>query len=290
LRFAAIDIGTNSCRLLIAEVDKKTGLKTLHQDLETPRIGEGVNQSGLLKEEAIKRALISLDKYREKMYEYGVTQYRAIATSAVREAKNGNELVHRAGLQSQIKVDIVDGEEEASLSYLGVKLGLNLRIPPLVADLGGGSTEFICPEENFLLSVPLGAVRVREAGMGAAQIREVLTPLRQEKERFKQRPMVMVGGTASSLAAIKMGMEQYKSAWVHGAILNRAEIEDLYRLLEGMPLTLRQRLPGLQPERADIINQGALIILMMVDMLGKKEIVVSESDLLQGIIWSLNPM
>jgi len=287
MRYGAVDIGTNSCRLLIAQADSEQGLDPLHKEMDTTRIGEGVNHSGLISKEAMERTILTLRRFLEKMHEYQVEKYQAIATSAVREALNGDEFVHLAWEKSKLKVDTVKGEEEAGLSYLGVKQGLKLERCPLVVDLGGGSTEFICPEEKLLLSLPLGAVRSTEADMYAAQIGELLAPLGKIKERLVNRPMVLVGGTASTLVAVKLGLEEYKTELVHGAVLNRTEIGDLYNLLERMPLSLRRRLPGLQPERADIINKGALIILMIMEVLEKKEITVSESDLLQGIIWSL---
>jgi exopolyphosphatase/guanosine-5'-triphosphate,3'-diphosphate pyrophosphatase len=287
MRYGAVDIGTNSCRLLIAEADAEQGLNPLHKEMDITRIGEGVSQSGLISAEAMHRTLLTLSRFQEKMQEHGVEKYRAIATSAVREARNGDEFVLRAWEQSMMKVDIVNGEAEAGLSYMGVKQSLKLERSPLVVDLGGGSTEFICPEENLLLSIALGAVRATEANMYAAQIGQLLIPLGKIKERFENHPLVLVGGTATTLVSLKLGLEGYNAELVHGAILSRPEIGDLYNLLARMPLALRRRLPGLQSERADIINQGALIVLIIMEVLGKKEIIVSESDLLQGIIWSL---
>lgn len=287
MRYGAVDIGTNSCRLLIAEADAEKGLNPLHKELDTTRIGEGVNHSGLISADAMERTIVTLRRFQEKMQEYGVEKHRAIATSAVREARNGDDFVRRAWEESRMKVDIVKGEEEAGLSYLGVKQGLKLERSPLVVDLGGGSTEFICPEEKLLLSLPMGAVRATEADMYAAQIGELLAPLGKIKDQLLNRPLVLVGGTASTLAAVKLGMEEYNAELVHGAVLSRAEIGDLYNLLERMPISLRRRLPGLQPERADIINKGTLIVLVIMEVLGEKEIIVSESDLLQGIIYLL---
>lgn len=287
MRYAAVDIGTNSCRLLIAEADAEKGLSSLHKELDTTRVGEGVNQSGLINPDAMERTLLTLSRFWETMQDFRVEKYRAIATSAVREAHNGAEFIRRVRERSRVEVDIVDGQEEAGLSYLGVKQDLKLPRAPLVVDLGGGSTEFICPEEKLLLSIHLGAVRATEADMYAAQMEELLDPLGKFKEQLLYRPLVLVGGTASTLVAVKLGLEKYNAELIHGQILSRTEIGDLYNLLEKMPLALRRRLPGLQPERADIINKGALIVLMIMEVLGKKEITVSESDLLQGIIWSL---
>lgn len=287
MRYGAVDIGTNSCRLLIAEKDGSHKLRYLARELETTRIGEGINLSPLLQEAAIERTLDCLSRFIQKMRTYGVSEYRAIATSAVREAKNGPDLVRRALVQSGMVIDIVSGEEEAHLSYEGVRSRLTLEEPPLVVDLGGGSTEFICPDQDTLLSIPVGAVRAAEAEMSASQISELMKRSGVLSVSPRSRPLVMVGGTASSLVAIKKGLAEYDPELIHGEILSRGEIGDLYNLLERMPLALRRRLPGLQPERADIINMGALIILIISEILDKNEIIVSESDLLEGIIHSL---
>jgi len=287
MRYAAVDIGTNSCRLLIAEPATAPKLLNLHKGMEITRVGEGVSQNGLINAEAMERTLFCLGQFREKMQTCGVERYRAIATSAVREADNGLEFARRAREEQGMDVDIVSGEEEACLSYKGVIGGLSFSFSPLVADLGGGSTEFICPEEKLLISIPLGAVRATEADMNAGQIREALAPIGQIRQRLSQRPLVMVGGTASTLVAVKTGLVEYRPDLVHGHVLTKKDIGDLYNLLARMPLHLRRRLPGLQPERADIIDQGALIILMILEVLGKDEIIVSENDLLEGIILSL---
>jgi exopolyphosphatase/guanosine-5'-triphosphate,3'-diphosphate pyrophosphatase len=287
MRYGAVDIGTNSCRLLIADKNAQGKLVTIHKELETTRIGEGINKSRLLNEAAIARTLLCLSHFRDIMREYKVNTYRTVATNAVREAGNRNDFVKRVRSQVGIEVEIVSGTEEASLSYNGVVKGLETSGDPLVADLGGGSTEFICPDQNLLLSISVGAVRAAEADMNAAQIIEKLNPLLKYQKQLKNKPLIMVGGTATSLVAIKKGMAQYDPERVHGAVLSRGEIGDLYNMLEKMPLALRRRLPGLQPERADIIHKGALIILVILEVLGHKEIIVSDTDILQGIIWSM---
>lgn len=285
--YGAVDIGTNSCRLLIAQINDDNKPITAYKALETTRMGEGMNQSRFLNKEAIDRTLLCLSHFREKLQEYRIDKYRTIATSAIREAENRDDFIYRVRAQTGIKVDVVNGEEEASLSYEGVVKGLDLPNPPLVVDLGGGSTEFICPDQTLLLSVPIGAVKATEADMTASQIIELLKPLAEYKQQLRNHPLVIVGGTATSLVAIQKGLIEYDAEKVHGEILNRGAIGDLYNLLERMPLALRRRLPGLQPERADIINKGALIILVIMEILGHKEMIVSETDLLEGIIWSL---
>lgn len=284
MRYAAIDIGSNSCRLLIAEL-KDNKLKTIYSQLETTRIAAGLNNSGKISQEALERTLLCLEDFRHSLVSYGVSRYRAIATSAVREASNGQDFIDLATERCQLKVDLVSGKEEARLSYLGVEKGLPLKHPPLVVDLGGGSTEFICAEQDFILSIPLGAVRAMEMNMSAREIVSRLADVEKMADNFRSYPLVMVGGTASSLVAIKSGMEIFDSKLVHGQILTRQDLSDIYQLLDRTPLSLRKRMPGLQAERADIIGSGALIVLMIVDLLKKSEIIVCETDLLQGMIW-----
>jgi len=285
MSYAAIDVGSNSCRLLIAEKDD-SGLRILYKEIETTRIGAGLSQTGQISEEAAQRSWQWLEKIQPLLKAYDVKRYRAVATSAVREAANGKMFVEESVRRSQIPVDIISGEEEARLSYIGVEKGLQLDHSPLVVDLGGGSTEFICNQQEFVISLPVGAVRATDMQMSVTDIAERLRPVQGMQSRFMEYPLVMVGGTASTLASVKLGLEIYDSGKVHGHRVTRQEIADIYQLLERTPLALRRRLPGLQPERADIINAGVLVTMLIMDMLKKTEIIVSDSDLLQGIIWS----
>ncbi|MDD4775583.1 MAG: Ppx/GppA phosphatase family protein [Syntrophomonas sp.] len=287
--YGAIDIGTNSCRLLIAEPHPESGLKTIARELATTRIGAGVSRDGEINTEAMDRTLDCLCRFTERLQEHKVECCRAVATSAVREASNHQEFMQRVREAAGMVVEIISGEEEASLSYAGAEQGLPNIYSPLVIDLGGGSSEFICPEIGLRLSLPIGAVRAWEADMSVAQIYQSLQSLAawREKAMVTDHPVVFVGGTASSLVALKKGLPEYRTEWVHGETLLREDVADLYNLLEALPLELRRRLPGLQPERADIINKGALITLMIMDRIGADRIIVSESDILDGIIWNL---
>lgn len=288
MKSAAIDIGTNSCRLLITE-KKGKNLAHIHKEIITTRIGEGVNRSGIISDMAMARTIQGLKQFKNQLDKLGVEKYRAIATSAVREAENRDQFIERAGRESNIKVEIASEEEEASLSYLGVVSSLDFSRTPLVVDLGGGSTEIIClnEKERFWTSIPIGAVRASECELSVYDINEILAPLKKAKDSFAEHPLVFVGGTASSLVAIKLAMEVYDPDIVHGQILKKEEVLDLYNLLEKLPLKLRQSLPGLQAERADIICKGVLIILVLMKILAKDKLIVSEADLLIGIINSI---
>lgn len=285
--YAAIDLGTNSCRLLIARPEKE--MAALARQLETTRLGAGASAAGNLSSAAMDRTIECLLRFKAIMREWQVEKYRAVATCAVREAANGEEFVAQVRHRTGLKIDIIKPEEEARLSYSGAIKGLDLPRSPLVIDLGGGSTEFMLfmEPDHFWTSVPVGAVRATEADLPAVEIIGRVQAALDSKSRFNNNPLVFVGGTATTAVAIKLALAEYRPELVHGQVLTRQEIADIYNLVERMPLHLLQRLPGLQPERADIIGKGLLIVLLIVDYLGKTEITVSESDLLEAMIWEM---
>jgi exopolyphosphatase / guanosine-5'-triphosphate,3'-diphosphate pyrophosphatase len=287
VRYGAVDVGSNSCRLLIADLDQYRQLSPVWREMESTRIGEGMHRSTSLLDSAMDKTVACLARFSRKMEEMEVDRRRVVATSAVREASNRAEFQTRVKMECGLELEIISGEEEARLSFLGVSRGLKLATPPLVVDLGGGSTEIIFPDQHILLSIALGAVRAAEAKMEVAQIRASLKELTCFRDRLKTHPLVMVGGAPSSMVAIKKGMVDYRREMIHGERLTFGEIGDLYELLVSLPLEIRRRLPGLQPERADIIDKGALIILIIMEVLGKNELIVSESDILEGMIWSM---
>lgn len=287
MNYAAIDVGTNSCRLLIASIQKDR-LVALARKLAATRLGEGLNHSGRINPEAMERTLACLADFYNLMREHQVESYRAVATSAVREAVNRRDLLNQARERLNLNIEAISGEEEAELSYQGVMYSLQFDRLPLVVDLGGGSTEFFIKDhKNFPLSLPIGAVRATENNMKAVDIADALAPLAEYKDLLSGHPLVLVGGTASTLVAIKHALPEYDHDFVHGQVLQREEIADIYDMLERLPLRLRQRLPGLQPERADIIPRGTMIVLLIMDILSKTQIMVSDSDLLEAMIWGM---
>ncbi len=288
MTYAAIDLGTNSCRLLVSKCNQGK-MEILMREIRTNRIGEGMGVSGIIKEENMRKTAKYLEEYKEIMTNFQVERFHAVATSAVREAKNSAEFIEYLESVSGIRPEVISTRREAELSYAGVLKAWPGEEKPLLVDLGGGSTEIIWhTSEIRFTSLPIGAVRATEAGMTAAQIAAVIASLGEIKQEIRGYPLVMTGGTATSLAAIKLAMEVYDPAQVHGAELSRNEIKDIYNLAAGMPLRLRRRLPGLQPERADIIVKGIEIILFLLDYLDISLITISENDILDGIIEELN--
>lgn len=285
MRRAAIDIGTNSCRLLIADADEGR-YHVIRRELNSTRLGQGVDARRVLAPEAIARTIVCLQEFKQVMEENVVEWFRAVATSAVRDATNREEFLEIVRRECDMKVEVIEGDEEAALSYRGVNCGLSLDNSPLVIDLGGGSCEFILPAEgvNLSMSLPLGAVRATEAGYNPAEIEGILSPLLPFRDRLVSYPVVFVGGTATTLVAMHLALPEYDTRLVHGRILSLPEVQEVYELLAGLSLPELRSLPGLQPERADIILAGALIILEIMKFLSCSQIMVSESDILDGMI------
>ncbi len=287
MKYAVIDIGTNSCRLLIAEF-ADARIIPIFSTLVTTRLGESFKKgnSNIITPAAITRTCLALHNFKNKIKEYGVDQYQVIATSAVREAVNKEEFIRIVAEKCHLNIRVIDGWTEAQLNYAGVKAGLSLKESPFIVDLGGGSTEFIY-ENDFTLSIPLGAVKVWELNMSAVDIRQELHILAKKQVDLYLAPLVFVGGTATSLVAVRDALEVYDPRLIHGQILTHREITHLYDILSQTPLHLRKKIKGLPADRADIITGGVLMVLIIMDILDKGEIIVSENDLLEGAILEL---
>ena len=283
MRYVAVDIGTNSCRLLIAE-EYSGSWKVLHRDLVTTRIGAGVDRHGVISPAAMERTIQGLTQLQALIIRCQVDKMRVVATSALREAANRQDFVSRVRQELNWQVEVISGEEEAQLSYLGVSSGLPLDRPPLVVDLGGGSTEFMIEgPQTWYISLPLGAVRVTEAGMSDAEIMALLALL-TETPSTSANPLVVVGGTATTLAAMQLQLKEYDSQQIHGQDLSIAQIKYWRDHLASLTLEERQQVPGLQPQRADIIVAGIRILALIMEKLAYHRLLVSESDILDGII------
>ncbi len=287
---AVIDIGTNSCRLLIQDI--KDGIpNTIKRSIETPRIGRGVHDSGVISAEAMDKTEKCLRRFMEDTSSSEVVRLRVFATSALREAANSFEFIGRIKENLGISIEVISGDEEAELSYIGVSKGLALNSPVLVADLGGGSTEFVWKSNTLVtISIPLGAVRAYENRADLDMIREALNPLLTYKNQIDKLPLVFVGGTATTLVAIKKRLINYDPMQIHGEFLTSQEIRDCIYMLKALSPEKRKNLPGLEAGRSDIIDTGATIVYSIMELLEKDYITISESDILNGAIWKLFEM
>ena len=293
-----IDIGTNSCRLFIAELENtsegKKIKRELVKDVEIVKLGEGVNKTHNLNPEAIKRTLDCLKKYKEKASSYGVENIRAFATSAVRDAENREVFLQEVS-KLGIKIECISGKTEATLNFLGNSLVFKDRI--LVVDIGGGSTEFTLGKDksiDFIQSINIGAVRATEKFFSdndyseeklekcKAWIRKNLEILKTIKDRdFK---LIGVAGTATTQISVRDKMKIYDSSKVHMATLTLDELKENLSLFLSKNFEERKNIVGLEEKRADVIIAGTLILLTILEELNQDKIIISESDNLSGAI------
>lgn len=293
-----IDIGTNSCRLFIAELENtsegKKIKRELVKDVEIVKLGEGVNKTHNLNPNAIKRTLDCLKKYKEKASSYGVENIRAFATSAVRDAEN-REIFLQEVSKLGIKIECISGKTEATLNFLGNSLVFKDRI--LVVDIGGGSTEFTLGKDksiDFIQSINIGAVRATEKFFSdndyseeklekcKVWIRKNLEILKTIKDReFK---LIGVAGTATTQISVRDKMEIYDSSKVHMATLTLDELKENLSLFLSKNFEERKNIVGLEEKRADVIIAGTLILLTILEELNQDKIIISESDNLSGAI------
>lgn len=306
MRGAAVDIGTNSTRLLIGEVeDRDADLTTIDRRMTITRLGQGVNATRRLAPEAIERTLAALREYRQAIDATGgVERIRATATSAARDAENRDDFFAPAAEILGVEPELLSGSEEARLSFLGATTGLAPIAPPpyLVVDIGGGSTEFVVgtTEPEGLISVDIGCVRITEAWLHGDPplaeelsqaihvVREHLGDVTREVPEVKTaRTLVGVAGTVSTVAAVEIGLPAYDRDRIHHFRLSHAAAEDVFRTLATEPIEDRRHNPGLEPGRVDVIVGGALILVTVLRTLGFDEVLVSESDILDGLVRSL---
>ena len=293
-----IDIGTNSCRLFIAELENtsegKKIKRELVKDVEIVKLGEGVNKTHNLNPNAIKRTLDCLKKYKEKASSYGVENIRAFATSAVRDAENREVFLQEVS-KLGIKIECISGKTEATLNFLGNSLVFKDRI--LVVDIGGGSTEFTLGKDksiDFIQSINIGAVRATEKFFSdndyseeklekcKVWIRKNLEILKTIKDRdFK---LIGVAGTATTQISVREKMEIYDSSKVHMATLTLDELKENLSLFLSKNFEERKKIVGLEEKRADVIIAGTLILLTILEELNQEQIIISESDNLSGAI------
>lgn len=283
--YAAIDIGTNSVRLLIAEKHDNIIIPVCREARMT-RLGECLSATGRISHEALYRTAEVLTGYMDIICRYNVNQITAVATSAMREASNSQELIDLVEEKTKLKIKIISGEEEAELSYLGATTGLGLIKGGVVIDIGGGSTEIVFAQEEEIItnSTPVGAVRCTENSSTPTQI---FAQLEQQLDRIstlENYQLIAVGGTATNLAAINQKLTNYDPDLIHGSQVSIEELGKIIFFIGGKSLAQRLAIPGLQPERADIIIAGLLILWVIMTYLNISTVTISEADLLYGII------
>ncbi|WP_258360684.1 hypothetical protein [Moorella sulfitireducens (nom. illeg.)] len=283
--YAALDIGSNSVRLLVGRVQGNF-VQPLRSALRSTRLLAGAG-NGWLQEEAVRRTVEAVAELAAIAREYRPRDVVCIATSAAREARNPGLL--RSGVRERAGLDlcIIDGQTEARLAYRGALAGLKEPAGnPLVIDIGGGSTEFSWQDEGRLqlASVKAGAVRATETAMSGAAMENMLAPVVARVRKARPGQVIGTGGTITTLAALELELEHYRPELVHGMFLTLEQVKKWCRRLEEMSLAERRELPGLQPERADIIVAGVTILVIILTGLAAGGLLVSEADLLWGLL------
>lgn len=298
-KIAAIDIGTNSMRLLLCEYgDKGFGEKS--KDLIVTRMGQNIAQKNVLAEAAIQRNLDALKIFKNKAAEYGAENIIAIATSAVRDAENKADFLEAAYKQTGIGIRVISGEEEADLGITGVLSDcLDIEGDILVIDIGGGSTEFVLGNSKgiqYSTSIKAGTVRMTEKFVSAHPIKSAeIDALNEDLKHLFEAPsqnlasrniqkVIGIGGTATTIAAIYHKLSIYDASKVHNTHVTYDYIYEIFQILKNMTVEQRYRVAGLQKERADVIPVGMAIMLQIMQQLGLPDFYASENDNLEGAI------
>ncbi len=303
MRVAAVDMGTNSTRLLIADVDDDR-LRTLDRRMRITRLGQGVDAARRLQPDAIDRVVTALEEFHGAIDELGATHVRAVTTSAARDAQNSAELLDRCEAALGVRPEVIAGADEGRFSFRGATLEIADPGPYLVVDIGGGSTELIVGVDGpeAVVSLDIGCVRLTEQFLcgdppapeelsnAVAYVRDTLS----DAERVLPgvdgvKTLVGLAGTVSTMAAIELGMAEYDRDLVHHFRLRREMVEELFRTLATETHAQRAHNPGLDPGRVDVIVGGVLIAACVMRHWGFDEMLVSESDILDGIALSIPP-
>ncbi|MFR9790791.1 exopolyphosphatase [Streptomyces sp. MB22_4] len=310
-RVAAIDCGTNSIRLLVADADPRTGeLVELDRRMTIVRLGQGVDRTGRLAPEALERTFAACREYAEVIKEHGAERLRFVATSASRDAENRDDFVRGVLDILGVEPEVITGDQEAEFSFTGATAELtgrtDLARPYLVVDIGGGSTEFVVGDDRVRAarSVDVGCVRMTERHLvhggevsdppteeqiaairadieAALDLAEQTVPLREA------RTLVGLAGSVTTVSAIAQDLPDYDSARIHHSRVSRARVREITERLLHSTHAERAAIPSLHPGRVDVIGAGSLVLLAIMERTGAEEVVVSEHDILDGIGWSV---
>jgi exopolyphosphatase/guanosine-5'-triphosphate,3'-diphosphate pyrophosphatase len=307
-RVAAVDCGTNSIRLLVADVPETGGHGDVLRRMEIVRLGEGVDATGRLAPAAIERTRVVLADYAEAVRDLGATAVRMVATSATRDAANRADFEQMVVATLGQLPDVVTGGEEAELSFLGAtaSLGAAARVhgnepprPPfLVVDIGGGSTEFVLGDADGVhaaRSVDIGCVRLTERHLhgdpptaeqihrAEADIRAALDDVRAEVPVGEAATLVGLAGSVTTVAALALRLPAYDADAIHGSRIAVGDVRAVTADLLTATRARRAALPVMHPGRVDVIGAGSLILRVLMDEFGMADVVVSEHDILDGI-------
>jgi exopolyphosphatase/guanosine-5'-triphosphate,3'-diphosphate pyrophosphatase len=305
MRVAAIDCGTNSIRLLIADVDESTGmLADVVRTMRVVRLGEGIDRTGEFSTGALERTFAACDEYAGLLALHGGPALRFVATSATRDARNRDAFI--AGVRARLGVepDVIAGTEEAALSFLGAVRGLppELLTPPvLVVDIGGGSTEFVLGDElpSHSISIDVGCVRMTERHLRSdpptveeiarveSDLAAALHVVASAVPVGDARTLVGVAGSVTTVAAMALRLTEYDPLALHGAVVALDQVEQVTEELLVMTRAERAALPFMHEGRVDVIGGGAMVLRALMRAYDQHEVIASETDILDGIVYRL---
>ncbi|MGW0827412.1 Ppx/GppA phosphatase family protein [Streptomyces sp. NPDC002845] len=310
-RVAAIDCGTNSIRLLVADANPDTGeLTDLDRRMTIVRLGQNVDRTGRLAPEALERTFAACREYATVIKEHGAERLRFVATSASRDAENRDEFVRGVLDILGVEPEVISGDQEAEFSFTGATKELtgreDLDTPYLVVDIGGGSTELVVGEAHVRAarSVDIGCVRMTERHLvkdgavsdpptpdriqairtdieAALDLAERTVPLREA------RTLVGLAGSVTTVSAIAQDLPEYDSTAIHHSRVPYDRVREITEWLLASTHAERAAIPSMHPGRVDVIAAGALVLLSIMERIGASEVVVSEHDILDGIAWSV---
>jgi exopolyphosphatase/guanosine-5'-triphosphate,3'-diphosphate pyrophosphatase len=310
-RVAAIDCGTNSIRLLVAEADPSTGdIVDLDRRMAIVRLGQGVDRTGRLAPEALERTFAACREYAGIIKEHGAERLRFVATSASRDAENRDEFVRGVLDILGVEPEVISGDQEAEFSFTGATRELlgreDLAQPYLVVDIGGGSTELVVGDGQVRAarSVDIGCVRMTERHLvrhgvvtdppteeqiaairsdieAALDLAEQTVPLREA------HTLVGLAGSVTTVSAIAQNLPEYDPARIHHSRISYDRVREITEWLLRATHAERAAIPSMHPGRVDVIGSGALVLLAIMERIGAAEVVVSEHDILDGIAWSI---
>ncbi|EST26524.1 Ppx/GppA phosphatase family protein [Streptomyces roseochromogenus] len=310
-RVAAIDCGTNSIRLLVADVHPETGeLVDLDRRMTIVRLGQDVDRTGRLAPEALERTFAACRAYAEIIKEHGAERLRFVATSASRDASNRDDFVRGVLDILGVEPEVITGDQEAEFSFTGATRELmgrsDVTKPYLVVDIGGGSTEFVVGEEHVRAarSVDVGCVRMTERHLvrdgkvsdppGEEQIAAIRADIEAALDLAEQtvplreaHTLVGLAGSVTTVSAIAQQLPEYDSARIHHSRISHDRVREITEWLLRSTHAERAAIPSMHPGRVDVIGAGALVLLAIMERIGAEEVVVSEHDILDGIAFKV---
>ena len=299
-RVAIIDIGSKSIKFFVGEKQEDGTIKTLLDTNDIAALGEGLSKTGRISDEALERNAQAVKEFADKARELGAEKIVSVGTMALRSAANSADFVTRVKELCGVEVQIIPGEEEARLSYLAVLSGLSLQDGELVIfDTGGGSTEFIFGQGTELknrFSVNLGSNRITEMFFTDDPVKEgsVEAALAQIDKEFAEAgvcgcpaQLVGMGGTVTSMGAVRHMMDKYKPEIIQGSALTKLDVEEQLAAYAKRTVEERRAIPGLQPKRADVILTGACILKVIMERLNASQLTISDRGLRHGLAFDL---